>query len=151
MTYEISDSIHISAQPDDLYALLSDVTRTGEWSQQCYLCEWSEPGHHGVGSTFVGHNRTPSREWSTTSEVVAADPGRHFAWEVIPARVRWGYRLEPEGDGTRVTQYTMFGETVETVFSERFGEDAENQVSIRREAAEYGIPQTLKEIKNLAE
>lgn len=151
MTYEIADSLHVSVQPADLYELLSDVTRTGEWSQQCYLCEWTEPDPHGVGSTFIGHNRTPSREWSTTSEVVVAEPGRHFAWEVIPARVRWGYRLESEGDGTKLTQYTIFGETAETVFSERYGEDAENQVSIRREAAESGIPQTLKQIKAIAE
>lgn len=36
MTYELSDSIHIDASPAEIYDLISDVTRTGEWSQQCY-------------------------------------------------------------------------------------------------------------------
>lgn len=151
MTYELSDSIHIDASPAEIYDLISDVTRTGEWSQQCYRCDWDGPGMHDVGATFTGHNRTPDREWTTTSEVVAAEPGTHFAWEVVPARVRWGYKISPEGEGSVLTEYTAFSEQSHETFRQRFGEDADHQIEIRQEAAASGIPETLAEIKRIVE
>ncbi|WP_129358195.1 SRPBCC family protein [Rothia uropygioeca] len=151
MTYKLSDSIHIDESPAEIYDLISDVTRTGEWSQQCYRCDWDGPGRHDVGATFTGHNRTPEREWTTTSEVVIAEPGQHFAWEVIPARARWGYTISPEGEGSVLTEYTVFSEETEANFLHRFGEEAERQIEIRQEAAAAGIPETLKTIKRIAE
>lgn len=151
MTYELSHSVHIDRSPAEVYDLVSDVTRTGEWSQQCHRCDWDDPGAHGVGATFTGHNRTPEREWQTTSEVVAADPGKHFAWEVVPARVRWGYTVSPDEQGTVLTQYTVFGEEAEKFFGKRFGDDADRQIGIRHDAAASGIPKTLETIKELAQ
>jgi hypothetical protein len=43
--------------------------------------------------------------WSTVSTVVIADEPSHFAWEVKQSRMRWGYRFEASGDGTRVVEY----------------------------------------------
>ena len=34
--------IHIEAQPEKVYALVSDVARMGEWSPECYRCEWMD-------------------------------------------------------------------------------------------------------------
>src|SRR5678815_3766100 len=42
----VSSSIEIDAPPNDVYALLSDVTRTGEWSPECVRCRWLD------GATF---------------------------------------------------------------------------------------------------
>lgn len=107
MTYEMQDSIVVPSTPDEVYALISDVTRTGEWSQQCLRCEWDSE-QRGVGARFTGFNRTPEREWQTTSEVIAATPGEHFAWSVGPGRAQWGYRLRPAaGGGTELTEYTL--------------------------------------------
>lgn len=64
-----------------MYELVSDVTRTGEWSPICVGCRWDDGGGPHVGARFTGHNRKPDREWSTTSEVVAAEPGRDFLRE----------------------------------------------------------------------
>lgn len=107
MTYEMQDSIVVPSTPDEVYALISDVTRTGEWSQQCLRCEWDSE-QRGVGARFTGFNRTPEREWQTTSEVIAATPGEHFALSVGPGRAQWGYRLRPAaGGGTELTEYTL--------------------------------------------
>ena len=149
MTYELQGSIHVDAAPEDVYALLSDVTRTGEWSPQCHRCEW-EDERRGVGARFVGHNRTPVREWETVSEVIADVPGEHFAWSVGPGRAEWGYRMRPaDGGGTELTEYTRTTEHLEEVFVERYGDRAEEEIAIRHAAAREGIPATLAAIREV--
>jgi len=36
----VSSEIEIDATRDVVYALVSDVTRTGEWSPECVRCRW---------------------------------------------------------------------------------------------------------------
>ncbi|MDN5600193.1 MAG: SRPBCC family protein [Brachybacterium sp.] len=147
MTYEMQDSIVVPATPQEVHALLSDVTRTGEWSQQCERCVW-EGEQRGVGARFTGYNRTPVREWQTVSEVVADVPGEHFAWSVGPGRAEWGYRMRPAaGGGTELTQYTRTSPALAEHFTARFGDRAEAEIAQRREAARIGIPATLEAIR----
>src|SRR3546814_3651715 len=42
--------------------------------------------------------------WSTTNLVVDAEPDRRFAFETKQSGARWSYVLEPDGDGTLVTE-----------------------------------------------
>jgi Polyketide cyclase / dehydrase and lipid transport len=148
---EFSDSVFVAQEPDQLYALVSDVTRTGEWSPVCRSCWWDDPAGPFVGAWFTGRNETPERTWETRSQVVAADPGREFAWEVNNGWVRWGFSLEPENGGTRLTESWHFLPKGIAGFQERYGEDAEAQIAQRSEAAHTGIPQTLAAIKKVAE
>ncbi|UEA58808.1 SRPBCC family protein [Gordonia otitidis] len=151
MRYTLEDSIDIHRSAADVYAVISDVTRTGEWSQQCHTVEWVGP-ERGVGARFAGHNRTPTREWTTTSQVTVADPGSRFEWTVGTSGTTWGYRLEPIDDATtRLTEYTAFTGAGEDFFSERFGDDADNQIQIRLTAAATGIGPTLAQIKKIVE
>ncbi len=149
MTYELQDSTVVPATPEEVYALLSDVTRTGEWSPQCRRCEWDDD-RRGVGARFTGYNRTPVREWETVSEVIAAVPGEHFAWSVGPGRAEWGYRMRPAPDGgTELTEYTRTTPSLEEVFAERYGERAEEEIRVRHDAAREGIPATLAAIREV--
>lgn len=149
MTYELQDSIVVPAAPEDVHALLSDVTRTGEWSRQCHRCEW-EDDRRGVGARSTGFNRTPVREWETVSEVIADVPGEHFAWSVGPGRAEWGDRMRPApGNGTELTEYTRTTARLEEVFAARYGERAEEEIAIRHEAAREGIPATLEAIREV--
>lgn len=148
---EYSDSIHVAVPPDALYAIVSDVTRTGEWSPVCRECWWDEDGGPHVGAWFTGRNVTPEREWETRSQVVAADPGREFAWEVNGGWVRWGFALESEGAGTLLTESWAFLEPGIAGFRERYGERADAEIAARSEAALTGIPATLAAIKAVAE
>jgi len=105
----IEISRHIAATPEAVYAAISDVTRMGEWSEECHTCEW----HDGVagpvlGATFDGHNRNGDHEWTSQGRIVAADPGREFAFECSMYDFHystWGYRIEPTADGCRVTEW----------------------------------------------
>ncbi len=98
----------IAAPADTLYAMVSDITRTGEWSPENVGGRWlGEATGTAVGARFRGSNRRGLRRWSTTCTVVAADPGRRFAFDVAFAGnpvARWSYGFAPEGDGTLVTE-----------------------------------------------
>ena len=73
---QYSDSIVIACSSDELYDMVSDVTRMGEWSPICKACWWDEGDAARVGTWFTGRNELPGRTWETRSEVVAADRGR---------------------------------------------------------------------------
>jgi uncharacterized protein YndB with AHSA1/START domain len=109
MTERIEISRDIAASPEAVYAAISDVTRMGEWSEECHSCEWHE-GFDGpaVGATFDGHNRHGEHEWTSQCRVVEAEPGRSFAFECSMFDFHyatWGYRIEPTDDGCRVTEW----------------------------------------------
>ncbi|MGJ9422218.1 SRPBCC family protein [Aeromicrobium sp. CF3.5] len=146
-----SDSIHVDRTPEEVYALVSDVTRTAEWSQQCVECSWDDDGGPAVGATFTGTNEVPGRTWTTRSTVVAADPGVEFAWEVGAGFVFWGYRMAPDGDGTTLTESWKFLDAGLAFFAETYGDEADAQIADRARAAHTGIPPTLAAIKQVAE
>ncbi|MGV0869057.1 SRPBCC family protein [Corynebacterium kalidii] len=153
MAYEISDSVTIAASPAEVYDLVSDVTRTGEWSAQCRRAEW-DSDDRGDGATFTGHNHRDGREWSTVSEVTAARPGEEFSWRVTSSGTRWGFRMEPVNrreDATVLTEFTAFTGEGEAYFRQKFGDDAAAQEADRRNAATYGITDTLQNIKGILE
>ena len=50
----------VEATPEAVYDLVSDITRTGEWSPVCTSCWWDEEADAGtVGAWFTGHNELP--------------------------------------------------------------------------------------------
>ncbi|KRD16073.1 polyketide cyclase [Mycobacterium sp. Root265] len=149
---EFSDSVTVALAPEELYALVSDVTRIGEWSPVCKACWWDDPAAGAVvGAWFTGRNVLPERTWETRSQVVAAEPGREFAWEVNNGWVRWGFTVEPDGAGSRLTQHWRFLPKGIEGFGERFGADADAQIAERSRLALSGIPATLAAIKATAE
>ena len=102
----------VPAGPDDVYAVVSDVTRIGERSPECHTADWLPGAPAGtVGAVFRGRNRASwAARWSRRCEVVAAEPGRAFAFRTLPERLdpsrrdstTWRYDLEPVDGGTRV-------------------------------------------------
>jgi hypothetical protein len=131
--------------------MVSDVTRMGEWSPICTACWWDDGDGPRVGAWFTGRNELPERTWETRSQVVAADRGREFAFEVNSGWVRWGYTFTPVDSGTQVTESWEFLPTGIAGFHDRYGNGAEAQIANRTEAAHRGIPVTLAAIKKAAE
>jgi uncharacterized protein YndB with AHSA1/START domain len=102
-------SITVRAPAEALWAMVTDVTRTGEWSPEATGGAWID-GATGpaVGARFKGTNRRGRTRWATTCEVTASAPGREFTFVTgrpgKPETV-WRYVFEPDGDGgTRVTE-----------------------------------------------
>jgi len=146
-----SVSVIIDRSAEDLYDMVSDVTRMGEWSPICKACWWDDGDQAAVGAWFTGRNELPDRVWETRSEVVAAEPGREFAFLVGGSYVRWGYTFTAVDGGTLVTESWEFLPAGLTMFEERFGADAEAQVAERRRLAHSGMPATLAALKRAAE
>jgi hypothetical protein len=103
----------VPADPDAVYALVSDVTRIGERSPECHAARWLPGSPAGaVGSVFRGSNRVGLlARWSRRCEVIAAEQGRAFAFRTLPERLdvsrrdstTWRYDLDAVAGGTRVT------------------------------------------------
>ena len=146
-----SDSVLIARPAEELYDMVADVTRMGEWSPVTRACQWEEGGGPRVGGTFTGRNELGERIWETRCEVVAADPGREFAFVVQATGTRWGYTFTPTDGGTEVTESWTFPESAVANFRQRFGDDAEAQQANRLQTARQGIAATLAAIKRTAE
>lgn len=100
-------SLTIGADPVAVYALVSDITRMGEWSPENVGGEWLDGGAGQVGDRFEGRTRTPEREWSRGCEVACAQPGRDFTFVVGGVQANctwWSYEMTPAGIGTRLTE-----------------------------------------------
>ena len=98
----------IEAPAEEVWAMVSDVSRMGEWSPEATGAKWLK-GATGpaVGARFTGRNQAGWRRWSTAGEVVECEPGRCFAFDVSagPFKVAtWSYRFEPTATGCKVTE-----------------------------------------------
>lgn len=144
-------SVHVDADPDTVWDVVSDVTRTGEWSPICVRCTWDPGDGPRVGAHFTGYNVKPDREWETRSEVVAAERGRMFRWAVNGGRVFWGFEMVPDGEGTRLTETWEFPTAGREFFRQRYGDSADAEIAIRAADARSGIPETLAAIKRVIE
>ena len=102
-------TLEIDAAPAEVYGLISDITRMGEWSPECIRCRWVK-GSTGpaVGARFRATNkggRGPA--WFNTPVVTVAETGREFAFHRSGPGIgsyTWRYVLDPTATGTRVTE-----------------------------------------------
>lgn len=147
----------IAAPPREVWALVADVTRHGEWSPVCTGCSWegdapSGDGSPVVGDRFVGRNSSDGRSWETRSVIVVAEPGTALAWQVNEDWVRWGFEVEPAdpaGASSTLTETWEFLPAGLAGFRARDGGEA--AISHRAQQARDGIPATLAAIKEIAE
>lgn len=102
-------TVEIAASPQQVYTLVSDINRMGEWSPECFRCSWTK-GATGpaVGARFKARNkgrRGPA--WFNTPKVTVAEPGREFAFNRSGPGIgsyTWRYVMEPTAGGTRLTE-----------------------------------------------
>jgi hypothetical protein len=150
------DSIvaEIDASPDRVYDLISDISRMGEWSPECIHCEWTG-GATGpvVGARVKARNKgARGPAWSNRPTVIAADPGREFAFNRTGFAIgsyTWRYRLEPTVNGTRVTESYEVERPLPHVMSwltEKWTGSSDRDADLRR-----GMQTTLARLKAAAE
>ena len=156
--YKHSDSITIAAPPEQLYAIVSDVTRIGELSPVCAEGKFADAAAEAkVGGWFTGHNKIGEFTWDTQCRIDAADPGREFTFTNCGANgdvelVRWGYRFEPDGDGTKVTEtWQVLPAYPDFVASRDPNIDVKARIDGMAERTPGSIKATLANLKKLAE
>lgn len=106
-----SVTVQMAAPPDQVWDVVSDVTRVGEFSPETFEAEWlGGASGPAVGARFRGHVRRNGRGpvYWTVCTVTTCDPGRDFGFAVGGPRDTvvntWRYQLEPSADGTAVTE-----------------------------------------------
>ncbi|GAA1910911.1 SRPBCC family protein [Streptomyces sodiiphilus] len=122
--FELSAEIHVDATPEEVYDVVSDLGRSGEWSPECQGGTWVSGAPRAVGSVFRGENlRSPEvvawaplvrGTWYTESRVVAAERGVTFRWMMLSHAQEdqesiWGFdtSLAPQGGTTLVHHFRM--------------------------------------------
>lgn len=144
-------SLRIAAPTERVYGIVTDVAQMGRLSPECTGGRWLD-GATGpaVGARFKGSNKRGIARWSTTNKVVEAEPGRAFSFETLQSSCRWTYRLEPDGDGTIITESrALFRDRplVAKLFTKILlgGEDGHT------DELREGMRQTLERVKAIAE
>jgi uncharacterized protein YndB with AHSA1/START domain len=104
----VSVSQDIAAPADQVWAMVADLTRMGEWSPETTGGHWRR-GATGpaVGARFRGWNANGRRRWFTSTEVTRCEPGSCFEFAVSVGGLpiaRWRYAFESTGSGCRVTE-----------------------------------------------
>lgn len=99
----ISASVEVGAAPETVWAVISDVTRMGEWSPECRKVIVLGSPKQGVGTKLLGLNRRGRAVWPTTSRVVRYEPGKAVAWRTRESGATWTYELAPTDSGTLLT------------------------------------------------
>jgi hypothetical protein len=102
--------VTVAASPEAVWAVISDVTRVGEWSGECRGCVWIDGADAPrPGARFRGRNRRGGLRWSRLNEMVLADSPHTLVWRTV-ARApyldssEWRVSLVEDGVGTRVTE-----------------------------------------------
>jgi hypothetical protein len=142
-----SRSIEIDGPPSAVYDLISDVTRTGEWSPECRTCAWvGEPGL--VGSEFKGTNKLGPMRWTTTARLLEAERPDVFEFATLfrnrPA-TRWRYELSGDQRTTLTESFVAEDAPAFIKWAERLF------LRNRQEQLEAGIDASLARIKAIVE
>ena len=103
-------SLTMAASPDAVWAVISDVSRVGEWSGECRGCVWVEGADAPApGARFRGRNRRGGVRWMRLNEVVLADRPHTLVWRTVARApyldsTEWRVSLAADVAGTRISE-----------------------------------------------
>jgi hypothetical protein len=103
-------TVTVDADIDEVWDVVRDVTRVGEWSHECVGAAWLGGATSAVpGARFRGRNRSGIFRWGRICEIVSARPYQ-LVWRTVPTGLyldscEWRIALEPLGDGTSISQH----------------------------------------------
>ena len=148
-----SVSLTVNAAPIDVWNLVSDITKMGEYSPEVVEAEWLE-GATGpfVGALYRGHVKRnenfPVLYW-TTCKVVECLPGEVFAFDVVARdralnKGRYEFKATDDG-GTEVTESFDLGDNIFTKIWYPIGG------FLRQRRNERDMLRTLERVKAAAE
>jgi len=148
----------IDADPDRVWNLISDIKLMPTLSNELQSVDWVE-GADGprLGARFVGRNEHDAfGKWNTTSQIVAYDEPREFAWSVgdaeHPSSI-WRFLLTPRDGGTNLSYWMQMGpgRSGLSMAIDSMPDKEEKIVFVRMREFEAAISKTLAAIKRLAE
>ncbi|MGJ9413093.1 SRPBCC family protein [Aeromicrobium sp. CF4.19] len=145
----IEASIDIDASPAEVWSVVSDLKRMGEWSPQCRRMI-VRGGEVGVGTRTININRQGWKVWPTRSEVKIFEPERQLALKIAENGTVWTYELEPTATGTRLTEHRTAPHGVSSL-SNTLTQHVLGGTESFETDLQSGIEQTLHTIKSTVE
>lgn len=141
----------IAAPAETVWALVTDITRMGEWSPESQGGEWVKGASTAaVGARFKGRNANGKKSWSTDCEVTACEPGRAFAFVVragpLPIAT-WRYDFTETATGCHVVESWTDDRNGIGKFLGKFASGVADRESHNR----AGMEQTLAALADAAE
>ena len=102
-------SVEVAATPAQVWTLLADPTRVGEWSHEAVGAQWLDDADRGVpGAWFQGRSHVRIFGWRRHCMVTVTEPNCRFAWRTRGGIghdcTEWSFTVEPTSTGTRITQ-----------------------------------------------
>ncbi|WP_067721117.1 SRPBCC family protein [Nocardia yamanashiensis] len=170
--WQLAESIVVAARPEQIFELVTDITRMGEWSPECYGGAWVAGQLGQVGSRFHGFNREGEASWVSESVVIESRPASTFRFSVLSFRpggpeddlpwttgseigdMTWGFTIESIGADSLLTQdHSMkFPSPFYRAMLEDLSEEERRASMVeRRENLRRSMVSTLELIKKTAE
>jgi hypothetical protein len=167
--FESQAEIIVDATPAAVYALVSDLPRSREWSLECTGGEWISGVPGTAGAVFRGHNVRGTDvvswapvvrgTWTTEAQVHAAAPGAEFSWAMRDSRGNpqssvWAFRMSRADDGCRLVHHFRMDTPTEGI--RKITQDMDD-AGRRRFVTEWGakvgadLAETLRRIKAIVE
>lgn len=148
---DLRETVDVRAPARRVYDLVADLPRMGEWSPECEHVTWRGKVEKAVkGAHFVGYNRRGTLRWMTFGTVVAAEPGRHLAFEVYVGPLKlslWEYFIAPSEDDRSCTVAEQWTDRRPPAYRRLARHVFGNREQINR----AGIHHTLLALKRAAE
>lgn len=128
--FEVRVSVDVTAAPAEVYGVVTDLPRSGAWSEECTGGQWVSGTPATVGAVFRGENFRAADvvawapvvrgRWETFSEVVAAEPARTFSWSMRDSAGErqdsvWSFDVEPAAGGSVLTHRFRMGRATEGI------------------------------------
>lgn len=119
-------SVTIDASIEDVWRVVVDVTRVGEWSGECVASGWVDGvAEAAPGARFQGGNRRGRMRWTRLNEFDVVDPPHELVWHTVFTPMyrdstEWRLRLRATEDGTELTEsfrVLRLSHTMEAVFA----------------------------------
>ncbi len=116
--FQLRSEVRVAASPADVYAVVTDLGRSAEWSPECQGGRWVHGEPATLGAVFRGENfrgddivawaPITRGAWTTEAQVVEAEPDRVFRWAMRDQNGHcqtsvWGFVVEPAGEGSILT------------------------------------------------
>ena len=128
--FVVKNEVMVAASPEQVYAVVSDLPRSAEWSVECIGGEWISGTPGTVGAVFRGHNYRSTEvvawapvvrgNWDTESEVHAADAPHTFAWAMRTKAGQkqesiWSFHIRPTEGGSILAHHFWMGKPTEGI------------------------------------